>query len=129
MARISLALMLAVTVGSCSPYYTFLPKALTYDMEPAKRYEAPKPDPVAIAANELPSIIAAAEVQDVAVGQPRMGKYGWGFCLTATVSSNAGPTRTVLWVTVYDRGVYGRQQAGPSDQCEFDRYTAVALRR
>jgi len=121
--------MLAVTLGSCSPYYTFLPKALTYDMEPVRRSEAPKPDPVAIATNELPSIIAAAEVQNVAVGPPRMGRYGWGFCLTATVTSNAGPTKTVLWVTVYDRGIYGRQQAGLEDQCELDRYTTVAVRR
>jgi hypothetical protein len=125
----SLALMLSVTLGSCSPYYTALPKALTYQMETDKRAEPPRPDPVAIATNEMPSIIAASAVQNAAVGPPRMGKYGWGFCLTATVVAEAGPTKIALWVTVYDRGVYGRRQVEPGDQCEFDRYTAIVGRQ
>src|SRR5436189_5272916 len=129
MARTLHAMMLAVTLASCSPYYTSLPKALTYEMEEVKRPPAPRPDPVAIASNELPSIIASTEVKNVKVGAPRMGQYGWGFCLTATVATNSGTTNAAIWVTVYNPGIYGRRQAEPSDQCEFDRYTAISPRR
>ena len=128
MARSVYAMIVALMLGACSPYYTFLPKALTYDMEEVKRPPAPRPDPIAIASTELPSIIASTEVSNVAVGPPRMGKYGWGFCLTATASTNSGPANTVLWVTVYNPGIYGRRLAEPGDQCEFDRYTAVSPR-
>src|SRR5581483_12341040 len=129
MARLGCAVVLALMVGACSPYYTFLPKALTYDMEEVKRPPAPMPDPISIASNELPSIIPSTEANSVAVGPARMGRHGWGFCLTAAVATNSGTTSTVLWVTVYGSGIYGRRQAEPGDQCEFDRYTAIAPRK
>jgi len=128
MGRLPYAVTLVLTLGACSPYYTSLPKALTYDMEEVKRAPAQRPDPVVIASNELASIIAT-EARDVAVGPPRMGAYGWGFCLTAIVATNAGTANAVIWVTVYNPGIYGRRQAEPGDQCEFDRYIAIPPRR
>ena len=129
MARLLYAVMLALPLGACSPYYTFVPKPLTYEMEEVKRPAAPIPDSIAIASNELPSIIASSDVSNVAVGPPRTGKYGWGFCLTATIGTNSGPAKTVLWVTVYNPGIYGRRPAESGDQCAFDRYTAITPRR
>lgn len=129
MGRLPFPLVLVLTLEACSPYYTSLPKALTYNMEEVKRPPPPKPDPVAIASNELASIIAATEARNVAVGPPRMGAYGWGFCLTAIVATNNGEANTILWVTVFNPGIYGRRQAEPGDQCAFDRYTAITPRQ
>jgi hypothetical protein len=121
------ALLAATFVGSCSPYYSFLPKALTYDMQDLHRADAAQPDPVLIASKNLRTILPSdVDPQSVSVGPPRSTRRGWSFCLKAIVlSSNAGKREAVFWITVLIDGIYDRRLAERTDQCELEQYTPV----
>ena len=118
------ALSLATT--SCSPYYSFLPKALTYEMAEVKPVDSVPPDVALITATELATIAPALiEPKAVEVAAPRKTNRGWAFCLAATINTQAGVRRTVLWVTVISQGIYDRRPAVPADQCELEQYRLI----
>jgi hypothetical protein len=120
------AVLATTLLGSCSPYYSFLPSALTYEMSSVKRSNEPPPNPVEIAQRDLPLMfVSDADPKDAAVAPVRKGEQGWAFCLKATVSSNAGRRAVTLWITVIVDGLYDRRPAVPADQCATERYTPV----
>src|SRR4051794_24568732 len=81
-------LTLAMLATSCSPYYSFLPRVLTYEVAEGRPAESPPPDPVAIATADLRSIFGAGDPHDVSVAAPRRDPRGWSFCLAAKVANS-----------------------------------------
>ena len=118
---------LMILTAACSPYYSFLPKFLTYDAPQEKRPDPP-PDTVLIVSNDLATMfVPGSEPQDVAVAPPRKTKLGWAFCLTASVVGRIDSTRRkyAYWVTILNQGAYDLRRAEANDQCELEQYVRI----
>ena len=114
-----------VCLAACSPYYSFLPKALTYEME-TPRSDRGKPDPILIVSKDIGTILPqTTNARAISVGEPRKTNRGWAFCLTATVDTPKGAVPRTFWVTALFAGVYDRRPAEPDDQCELEQYKSV----
>lgn len=112
-------------LAACSPYYSFLPKILTYEME-TKRSDREAPDPALVVSKDIGTILPpATNARAISVGEPRKTNSGWAFCLAATIETPKGAKPVSFWVTVLFAGVYDRRPAEPADQCELEQYKPV----